>query len=270
MVFESLISMWETVQSGHAGPELLLDPQLKLWALIPISIVMILVDIAKQCVMVLVSPSTTSVPLVRLTEIMHITKANAIMGNGGNLSSESFKVRQEYLANVLSEGKYLAVKPNEGENKIENPFNSVGLSESMTTMAMGNLVNYIPQTVIMWWVNYFFAGFVLMKLPFPLTIRFKQMLQSSVQTNDLDVRWVSSMSWYIISMGGLTPVYNVLFGGDDLSKVDVSPLQAQLSQPQVGMPSPADQMKALANDITVFQHISVLDEVEERVLKLYS
>ncbi|CAH02554.1 ER membrane complex subunit EMC3 [Kluyveromyces lactis] len=270
MLPQSVLSFWETIRTGNEGPELLLDPNLKLWALIPISIVMILVGVAKQCIMVLVSPKSKTVPRVKLTEILYIAKARALMGNSSNLSTESFKMRQEYLAQVLADGKYLAIKPAKDEKTaMENPFTSPGMTDAMTSMALGNLVNYIPQTVIMWWVNYFFAGFVLMKLPFPLTIRFKQMLQSSVRTDDLDVRWVSSMSWYIISMGGLTPVYNVLFGGNRLSKLNVSAQQQQLSQ-SPGGPNPKDQMKALANDITVFQHISVLDNIEDRVLKLYS
>ncbi|CDO95994.1 unnamed protein product [Kluyveromyces dobzhanskii CBS 2104] len=270
MLPQSVLSLWEAIRTANEGPELLLDPDLKLWALIPISIVMILVGVAKQCIMVLVSPKSKTVPRVKLTEILYITKARVLLGNGSNLSSESFQMRQEYLAQVLSEGKYLAIKPNENEKaKIENPFTNSSMTDAMTSMAMGNLVNYIPQTIIMWWVNYFFAGFVLMRLPFPLTIRFKQMLQSSVMTDDLDVRWVSSMSWYIISMGGLTPVYNILLGGSNLDKLDVSAQQQQLSQIPGG-PSPQDQMKSLANDITVFQHVSVLDDIEDRVLKLYS
>lgn len=270
MVLSSILPEWMVVGAADAGPELVLDPKLKYWALLPISIVMILVGIIRQSVMVLVGPKVKAIPRVKLTEILYLTKARAVLGNGWNLSPESFKIRQEYLAQVLSEGKYLAVKAgDESGKKIENPFTNPNVGDALTSMAMGNLVNYIPQTVIMWWVNYFFAGFVLMKLPFPLTIRFKQMLQSSVMTDDLDVRWVSSMSWYIISMGGLTPVYNILYGDTDLSQVEVSPQQQQLSQPPGG-PAPADQMKSIANDITVFQQESVFDGIEERVLKLYS
>lgn len=54
-----------------------------------------------------------------------------------------------------------------------------------------------------------------MKLPFPLTPQFKAMLQSGVGTIDLDVRWVSSLSWYFLTLFGLQPVYNFILGGDN-------------------------------------------------------
>lgn len=269
MAWEYFQTLLSSASSSDTSPELLLDPKLKIWALLPISLVMILVGVARQCIAVFVGNKVKTVPRVKLTEIMYLTKARALLGNGANLSSESFKIRQDYWAQIMGEQTYIALKPEDGASKMENPFTNSGMNDALTSMAMGNLLNYIPQTLIMWWVNYFFAGFVLMKLPFPLTLRFKQMLQSSVMTNDLDVRWVSSMSWYIISMGGLTPVYNILYGDTELSQVEISPLQQQLSQPPGG-PSPGDQMKAISNDIVVFHHESVFNGIEERVLNMYS
>lgn len=53
------------------------------------------------------------------------------------------------------------------------------------------------------------------KLPFPLTPQFKSMLQSGVGTGDLDVRWVSSLSWYFLTLFGLQPVYNFILGSNN-------------------------------------------------------
>ena len=54
----------------------------------------------------------------------------------------------------------------------------------------------------------------LVKLPFPLTPQFKSMLQAGVGTRDLDVRWVSSISWYFLTLFGLQPVYNFILGSN--------------------------------------------------------
>lgn len=53
------------------------------------------------------------------------------------------------------------------------------------------------------------------KLPFSLTPQFKSMLQSGVGTQDLDVRWVSSLSWYFLTLFGLQPVYDLILGDDN-------------------------------------------------------
>ena len=54
-----------------------------------------------------------------------------------------------------------------------------------------------------------------MKLPFPLTLRFKSMLQSGIATRDLDVRWVSSLSWYFMNLFGLQAIFIFILGSDN-------------------------------------------------------
>lgn len=93
----------------------------------------------------------------------------------------------------------------------------------------------IPQMVIMGWVNFFFSGFVaselsffpplaglvlmgsfscIVKLPFPLTLGFKPMMQRGISTPDMDTRWVSSLSWYFLNFFGLNGVYRLLLGNE--------------------------------------------------------
>lgn len=48
------------------------------------------------------------------------------------------------------------------------------------------------------------------------------MLQRGIETPDMDVRWVSSLSWYFLNWFGLNGLYRVILGSDNGMKTDIS------------------------------------------------
>lgn len=146
-------------------------------------------------------------------------------------------------------------------------------NEALMNMAKGNMMNFIPQTIIMAWVNYFFAGFVVMKLPFPLTDGFKSMLQNGIATPDLNVRYVSSISWYFVNLFGLRPVYSLLMGDSSAVDAIMNQQSQQLAMPNIGGPGgpKADKLfKAEAENIQILTHESIFDGIVDRVIESYN
>lgn len=77
-----------------------------------------------------------------------------------------------------------------------------------------------------------------MKLPFPLTDGFKSMLQNGIMTPNLNVRYVSSISWYFVNLFGLRPIYSILMGSSEADEI-----MKQASQQQHGpMPNIGGQV----------------------------
>lgn len=115
---------------------------------------------------------------------------------------------------AFHKGEFLKDPDNKGKPPA-NPMTDPAAMDGMMNMMKGNMTMMIPQTLIMSWINAFFSGFVVLRLPFPLTPKFKSMLQSGVQTRDLDVRWVSSISLYFLCMFGLQSVFIYILGSDN-------------------------------------------------------
>jgi len=115
----------------------------------------------------------------------------------------------------------------------------------------------------------------LIKLPFPLTLGFKSMLQRGIETPDMDVRWVSSLSWYFLNFFGLNGLYRLILGGensaDSSRDMTASPF-ATAGAPQQGQPQDYNKIFKAERDNLEFSeglYNWVGKDVEERVLRKY-
>ncbi|KAI5960802.1 uncharacterized protein KGF55_004372 [Candida pseudojiufengensis] len=253
-------------------PDLLLDPQLKYWVLLPISIAMVFVGLLRSNITYLIQPNQKLQDYKKVRQAQFLQKVKCFRENQQVLTQEEFNSYKTYLISNLNTDEFFAEKSTETKEENMNPFDGAN-NDAIMSMAKGNLMNFIPQTLIMGWVNYFFAGFVIMKLPFPLTDGFKSMLQNGIMTPDLNVRYVSSISWYFISLMGLRPVYSLIMGSDEAEELIKQQQQQQSPIPNLGGPGgpKADKVfKAEAENLQILDHESIYDGVVDRFVSSFS
>ncbi|KAJ3378896.1 ER membrane complex subunit 3 [Entophlyctis sp. JEL0112] len=138
-----------------------------------------------------------------------------------------------------------------------------------------NMMMVVPQTIIMAWINFFFSGFILIKLPFPLTVRFKSMLQAGIDTRDMDVTWVSSISWYFLNLMGLQSIFTIILGeGNSAGGLrDMQQMQqmnpAMMAAGAGQSPDATAIFKSEREFLEIAQHRCRLEGVEQRVLEAF-
>lgn len=164
----------------------------------------------------------------------------------------------------------------------------------MTDMLKGNVTNVLPMVLIGGWINWMFSGFVTSKIisssksfkfhagtqsfrfvftakvPFPLTLRFKPMLQRGIELVTLDAAWVSSASWYFLNVFGLRSIYTLVLGENNAA--DTSRLlQDQVSGAAMSMPpDPKAAFKSEWEALEICEHTWALNGVNSDLLGLKS
>ncbi|OTA24199.1 hypothetical protein BTJ68_13277 [Hortaea werneckii EXF-2000] len=129
--------------------------------------------------------------------------------------------------------------------------------EGMMGAMKGNVTMMVPQSLIMGWINAFFSGYVITDA------------SSGRGTRDLDVRWVSSLSWYFLTLFGLQPVYNFILGSNNAASQMAQQMQQQQMgvNPMGGAEDPNKIFLSEAENLEVVEHRYILEGVEDRLLE---
>ena len=180
-----------------------------------------------------------------------IALSEKLIAGNSLLPENSFKMRRSFLCKkgtgfipkVAAAASQSSGSPLPGGMPAMNP-------TAIIDMLKNNVVMLVSSMGMFGWVSYLFSGFILAKVPFPLTQKFKVMLQRGVEIIGLDPQYVSSTSLYFLVLFGQSGLINLLLASgeedEDLAKIDDMQAMGQMNpamqmgmMPGQGGPDPA-------------------------------
>lgn len=242
--------------------DLLLDSDIRLWVFLPIVVITFLIGIVRHYVSILLS-STKKVELQQVQDSQAMIRSRLLRENGKYIPKQAFLMRKHFFNN--EETGYF--KTQKRSPTMQNPMTDPTM---MTDMLKGNLTNVLPMILIGGWINWTFSGFVTTKVPFPLTLRFKPMLQRGIELMSLDASWVSSASWYFLNVFGLRSIYALVLGENNAAD-QTRAMQDQMSGAAMAMPpDPKQAFKAEWEALEICEHHWALKSIENEICGLAS
>ncbi|KAJ4828487.1 hypothetical protein Tsubulata_022604 [Turnera subulata] len=181
------------------------------------------------------------------------------LGTLANMGSELADMRAMglvWLWSLVSENGLLHVPKGQAQNAQAQMFSDPNMAMDMMKK---NLSMIIPQTLTFAWVNFFFSGFVAAKIPFPLTQRFRSMLQNGIDLSTVDVSYVSSRSWYFLNLFGLRGLFSLILGEENAT----DDTQRMMQMSGFGM-DPTKSLGAEKDSLDIVQHEWALPKFEQR------
>jgi len=136
----------------------------------------------------------------------------------------------------------------------------------------GNVVYMGTNMGMIGFVSTFFSGFLLVRVPFGLTMRFKGMTQRAIDLSSLSASYISSFSFYFIVMFGLQKIM-ALFQGAPGGGVSDEERMMQMQMGMVGGGAQAfDAKKAFASErdmVELAKQRCVLRPAEKALVAAY-
>jgi len=244
---------------------------------------------------VLKSSKVKKVPLIEHRTKSVLTRASRLRSGAAKyLSKEKLESRIKYWTD--KDKGYLKeemqwIEEEEENALIEKKQNESGASgsakigggadddEMPDPMAMmgpmkGQFAFMAQNMILMQGIGYFFSGYVLVKVPIPLTNGFKMMFQRGLDLSTLETSYVSSVSWYFLVMFGLRAFFKLVIDGNGNAQqdhMDAAMLHQDMGNTMsAGGPAKKfDSNKALKMEIENLELTKVksaLDDADRRLL----
>ncbi|KAL1492604.1 hypothetical protein ABEB36_010841 [Hypothenemus hampei] len=242
--------------------DLIVDTQIRFWVFLPIVVITFLVGIIRHYVSILLS-SQKKVETQQFEDSQIILRARLLRENGKYIPKTAFLTRR-HAFNKEEDGYLTQKRPAASQSMMTDP-------SMMTDMVKDNLTNVLPMVIVGGWINWMFSGFITTKVPFPLTLRFKSMLQRGIELSHLDASWVSSASWYFLNVFGLKSIYSLVLGENNVFNIlaadQLEQMHEQMSGAAMAMPQdPKVAFKAEWEALEIIDHHWSLDGIEMKLL----
>ncbi|GAA5858348.1 hypothetical protein JCM8547_004660 [Rhodosporidiobolus lusitaniae] len=250
------------------------------WVLLPLSAILLLAGLVRHYVSQAIQSKPKPQPLLVVREQRALTRGQLLRASCSSLPPSSFLALKTHLSQAYTDGSYLkSPPPPDGQQAPPaNPLGDPAMMDGMMDMLKKQAVGFLPQTILMYYINSFFSGFLLTRLPFPLPPKFKELLQRGIDVPDLDASWCSAISWYFLCLFGLNPVYQLILGEDnaasDLASMNPGAMMGGAGGAMPAMPGQPAQdfvklFKAEKENLDIVEYKWVGEGVEERLLRKY-
>lgn len=207
---------------------LVLDPSIRDWVVIPLLLIIAisgLVRPALQAVLKGVAPPPTESEILafdaeaRARHVVARAHRTRIVGGHGILCEDAYVGRKTYYiggggaAGTEGGGKGLLLSADISAPPAPSDPMAMMMGGGAMSGMKGQAAFMIQNMVMMNGIQHFFQGFVLLKIPFPLTNGFKPMFHRGLNLTTLDTSYVSSLSWYFVVSFGLRGFYRLYMSG---------------------------------------------------------
>lgn len=229
---------------------------------LPLTVFILLMKLMMQYVHNMTMASTpASKELPEIKEQQAVQRSGRIRAAANWLPESAFRMRKEYFIEKTT-GLF------NQQPKTRAMHETMATDPSiMADMMKKNLTGMVPQVVMGTAVSFFFSGFVMGKIPFSLSPRFRPMLQRGVDLATLDVSYLTSLSYYFALLFACRGPFSLVFRENTLDETEMMRRQMNPMAAGGGFDA-AGMFKAEITAYGALEHEWALAGAEEAALAL--